>query len=614
MRLGKRTMVDMAVEEQRADGATASPEFDAWNPGLESTIPRALRPLATLYRPENANISYREAEDLSEFCGLDPAELASFKTERLIVHELLVRVTADLSVPDGPSYEELGINLRGMVDTILRKYALSQLEAIRRVHDQVAEDARAWIDRELEPLFEQKPATAQQPEKKSFFARLLGGGGKDAPPAPSLSREEREIAAVESWKSRLGAANDPFELACLKALARVAGAIVGKQGKLVGDRTLLCDVATRMVCNAYGSEQIGKALEPLIDQAVKGENYKRLPVQEKPVIMNVKGASAAGKSTTRPMQMELSQRIGVPWDDFAVISPDYWRKYMLDYDSLGEHAKYAAMLTGQELEIVDKKLDRHMAQKAADHRMSHLLIDRFRFDSFWHGKKRAADSKLLTRFGDLVFLFFVITAPAATVDRAWQRGLKTGRFKAVDDLLYHNVEAFTGMPELFFSWALSEEKHIHYEFLDNNVPEGEQPRTVAFGWNGTMTILDVKVMLDVARYRKVNVEATRPEDVLDPSDMAPQQNTAFLERCTELVPVVRFADYRTGYVYGRMEEGRWTAQDRDYADENIDDTDWQEGLRAIGWYDDGDEESPIIEQPDQEQEKIYTLGLWAPNS
>jgi hypothetical protein len=47
-------------------------------------------------------------------------------------------------------------------------------------------------------------------------------------------------------------------------------------------------------------------------------------------------------------------------------------------------------------------------------------------------------------------LFFAITPPPATVERAWQRGLTTARYKAVDDLLYHNIEAFTGIPELFF--------------------------------------------------------------------------------------------------------------------------------------------------------------------
>ena len=35
------------------------------------------------------------------------------------------------------------------------------------------------------------------------------------------------------------------------------------------------------------------------------------------------------------------------------------------------------------------------------------------------------------------------------MERAWYRGEQFGRYKAVDDLLAHNVEAFTGMPELF---------------------------------------------------------------------------------------------------------------------------------------------------------------------
>ncbi len=65
------------------------------------------------------------------------------------------------------------------------------------------------------------------------------------------------------------------------------------------------------------------------------------------------------------------------------------------------------------------------------------------------------------------------------------------------DLLAHNIDAFAGMPELFFTWALAKGKRVHYEFLDNSVPEGQPPRTVAFGRNGKMTVLDVKSMLDV---------------------------------------------------------------------------------------------------------------------
>ena len=157
--------------------------------------------------------------------------------------------------------------------------------------------------------------------------------------------------------------------------------------------------------------------------------------------MNIKGASASGKSTMRPLQRMLAKRLGVPWSDFALISPDIWRKFLLDYDALGKAYKYAGALTSQELEIVDRKLDRYIAHKAASGLLSHLLIDRFRFDSFVPDADAAVSSKLLTRFGTHVFLHFMITPPEATVERAWERGKKIGRYKAVDDLLAHNIEA-----------------------------------------------------------------------------------------------------------------------------------------------------------------------------
>ena len=92
--------------------------FDAWNPGLTSALPPRLLPLVTLFRPENSDVGYAEAKELADFCGLPVESLCSLKTERLVVHEVLIRVTADLSVPDGPSYEYLGLQLRGMVDRI----------------------------------------------------------------------------------------------------------------------------------------------------------------------------------------------------------------------------------------------------------------------------------------------------------------------------------------------------------------------------------------------------------------------------------------------------------------------------------------------------------------
>ncbi len=125
-----------------------------------------------------------------------------------------------------------------------------------------------------------------------------------------------------------------------------------------------------------------------------------------------------------------------------------------------------------------------------------------------------AGSNLLTRFGHIVYLFFMLTPPGSLVERAWNRGLEVGRYKAVDDTLGHAVEAYSGMPELFFTWAQRTDKRVHFEFLDNSVQLGERPRTVAFGWNGEMNVLDVGGMLDVERYRRVDIDATGPEQPL----------------------------------------------------------------------------------------------------
>jgi hypothetical protein len=98
---------------------------------------------------------------------------------------------------------------------------------------------------------------------------------------------------------------------------------------------------------------------------------------------------------------------------------------------------------------------------------------------------------------------------------------------------------------------------VHYEFLDNSVALGEQPRTVAFGWNGEMQVLDVGGLLDVERYHRINVEAHAPAEVYPGArDMAPECNTRFLAACLNRLPVVNFADRKSGRIWLRCEDGR----------------------------------------------------------
>ncbi|MEM8948330.1 MAG: hypothetical protein AAGC99_03260 [Pseudomonadota bacterium] len=534
------------------------PELGPWNPGLSSKLPSAALSLSTVYRSENIVGCLDQALERSAFTGLEPENLVAFRPERLVVHELLIRVTGDFSVPDGKRYADLGINFRNIVDTILKRDILLKMADIIESYEALRRGLKDEIARELAHL---KTVASPPPIKRPTPHPLLRwlGFEKEAAVSSATGTESRDIESgvLAEWRREGRESVKPRRRRVCRALADVAEALSIKHGRLPSDTQAIADIALDRALNDHGSAVIGGMIEPLIAEAVAREGYRLLPAQAEPVIMNVKGASAAGKSTLRPLQRRLAERLGIDWADFGLISPDIWRKYLLDYDSLGEFSRYAGTLTGHELRIIDQKLDRYMAEKAKLGAMSHLLIDRFRFDSFAETEGGEQGARLLTRFGSTIYMFFVITPPEATVERAWGRGLQFGRFKAVDDLLHHNVEAFTGMPDLFFTWALRKDKNVHYEFLDNSVPLGERPRTVAFGWNGDMTILDIKSFLNVDRYRRIDINARSPEQVYPDVDcMAPTCNTDFLKRCVKEITCIQVADQESGRILARIENGK----------------------------------------------------------
>jgi hypothetical protein len=546
------------------DTATAAvATYDAWHPGIQSDIPWPLLPLATIFRPENVLTGLDHVHELSDVAGLDVEELVVFRPERLVVHELLIRVTADFSVPDGPRQEDLGIAFRDIAKTILARHLQPHMPEIVATYDALRRAAAALIDAQLSRALAAlaEGAAAEAPKSRTGGWRgLFGRAAKPPQPVRGEDAWTREERIVREWSALAQSDSDPVRRAACRALVRVTSAVRGRHGRIWGDSRLLAPIAVGIACNDHGAEAIGALVEPWIRTAAQVEGYRLLPAQERPVVMNTKGASASGKSTMRPLQRALAAALGVDWRDFAVVSPDIWRKFLLDYGALGDAYKYAGAFTARELAIVDQKLDRYMARKAERGEMTHLLIDRFRFDSFAPDSEQAG-SNLLTRFGREVYMFFMITPPHETVERAWRRGLEVGRYKAVDDTLAHNVEAYAGMPDLFFTWALHLGMSVHYEFLDNSVTSGERPRTVAFGRGGELNVLDVKCLLDVDRYRRINVDARGPDEVYPGGEaMAPENNARFLAACVRRLPAVNFAERDTGRVYVRAESGRlaWT--------------------------------------------------------
>src|SRR5215472_14558877 len=152
--------------EDRTDAAG----YGAWHPGLEPELPRDLLPLATVFRHDNVSTSVAEALELSDYCGLPPQELVAFRPERLIIHELLVRVTAGLAVPDGNDYEDLGRNFREIASTILAKDIAPHVDDLKHVFEEVRSAASAVIAQELSDLFSPK-RTAEAGRDQTSRAR-----------------------------------------------------------------------------------------------------------------------------------------------------------------------------------------------------------------------------------------------------------------------------------------------------------------------------------------------------------------------------------------------------------------------------------------------------------
>lgn len=533
-------------------------ELNAWNPGVQSAIPRKFLPLASLYRPENCSVSFANMQDRADLTGLELEELAVFRPERIAIHSLLIRVTANIVVSDGERYADLGINFRHIAADLEQRYVQPLLPAVRAKYEAVQEQVQRRVSERLTKIL--TPPVAP-PAEVGFLGKWLPFLEPAKVAEPPINLDTYRQQHLQELQADTSNADNELDQFCWRALAKLLTSTATRHGRILGDADILSDIATGMAMNVLASKRIGEIIEEGFHEAVLDAGYALLPLQTRTVVINTKGASASGKSTLRPLQRALTERLDLQWRDFALISPDIWRKYLLDYDSLGDAWRYAGSLSGHELRVVDHKLDLYMATRHSKKGSPHLLIDRFRFDSFQQTVQSKGEERLLTRFGDDVFMMFMVTPPEALVERAWGRGLEVGRFKPVDDLLDHCVEAYQGMPPLFFRWAVRTDKQIHYEFLDNSIPKGEVPRTIAFGEQGQLVVLSIKGMLDISRFARIDIRAKSPPALWPDGHAYKSSDTAFLQQCAERLNWLDFALPESGIVYARFQNGQWQVSD-----------------------------------------------------
>ena len=541
--------------------------FSAWNPGIESDIPSDYRELETIYNPANVFTTLAEVNELVAETGISPEELISFRPHRLVLHELIVRITADIVVLEGEYEEDLGINFRTIARKIFSKYVIPNLMQIEHSFETMRTKIEDMTRQELETALLQKAPTASV--KPSFWSRFSASRPK--PRAAPQSRQEREFELINNYKQRGLNADDKLSRAVYRSLYRVLGSIATTRGFVGNDPGYLQNICVRHACNYLGSREIGSKVGKLVNEAITNEGYQRIADAEKPILISLKGASAAGKSSLRPMLSEMMAELGIEDHGYGTISPDIWRRMLLDYDALGESYKYAGRFTSHEINIIDTKLDHYIRAKAEErHSIPHLMVDRFRFDSFASEKITSVLHKTYVRYIDTMYMYFVVTPPEATVERGWERGLMRGRYKAVEDFLGHCIEAYAGMPKLLFKWLANDKPRYFFEFLDNSVPKGTYPELIARGTQGQMQIYRVRPLIDIDRYQRINVLATSPDQVAAATELLKvENNLGFLRQCIAKFKLIEFVDVTTENCFMAIRSGSFELVDTELFKQNL---------------------------------------------
>ncbi len=220
-------------------------ELGPWNPGVKSRLPNRLLPLSTIFRSENVFADVLRIKELRELTGLEFSELVTFRPERLALHELLVRVTADLSVSDGCRYEDLGINFRSIVTTILLRDVQPDMPRIVATYAQCRERLTAVIARELTSASDATPDPPRAPAGRGIRSLLGKRARKPAGPARDPEQDVSYLQLADRCEAKANDREDPLQAAALRALARVARSLYAKVGNWRAASDLAISAATR---------------------------------------------------------------------------------------------------------------------------------------------------------------------------------------------------------------------------------------------------------------------------------------------------------------------------------------------------------------------------------
>jgi hypothetical protein len=219
------------------------------------------------------------------------------------------------------------------------------------------------------------------------------------------------------------------------------------------------------------------------------------------------GAPACGKGTAAVMHEEHAKELlGIAWNDVVKINTDVHRHIVSHHDITGEEKENSVALNGDESSYITLRAYDRMSAKINADSAPHLLID---------GANPAIDRlNLATKNKGSLHLLIVSTPVNVSIERAYARGISTGRYVLTNYMLRLHYDI---SQDLFTRLAEYKDSNIEFAILNNDVPEGEPPIKLMDGNlnERSVYVFDPRGMAEFCGKRNLNLKAKNNDELFD---------------------------------------------------------------------------------------------------
>lgn len=425
---------------------------------------------------DNKQVVFRDVHELAELCiatGDIPRNLVAFRPERLALHEIIKAVIT---------------RLQYIPETAEERLSLEYDHIFLRIAKGLIVEFKSEINLASFELYEQHKVI------EALVTRLVL---EEEFKADKLLQDDHVQSCIEAIQSEKKKVND-VELG-----KHVPGYTIQKA---------IIALATDAVFTKLAQAKMEALINQLISALIEGGKLTALdiPPASQRLLLLVAGGQASGKGSSVAQLKYSAQQAGIEWSNISKGGGDIFRSLLLDHGAVPPNL-YQQMCQDEASLVSHNKVFTALDKMAEQGKAPHVFIEQI-----YVGKEKI---EMALKEGGTAYIVVVSTEVNDAVERAFLRGIDTGRFETVRGILTAHKGMAVQLPDRLSECA---DKSVFIRIVDNNVSKGEQPIKVADidCINKTIQVYDKQKLERFISKTAINIYATHPDDVYNKTLMA----------------------------------------------------------------------------------------------